>query len=747
MAYDGGGQLIRKTDARGNATQYGYDGQGNLTRITDAMGGITALVYDGIGRLQSLTDPNGHTAGAGYDPNSRLTQIVDPLGNTTRFAYDPVGNLIEILDAKLNRTRYAYDEVNNLTAVTDALGNVTRYTYDANNNRTALTNANGRTTAYTFDALNRLTRITDPLGNSTIYSYDPVGNVATVNDANGITNAFTYDFNNRLTRIAYGDGQSVVYTYDANGNRASMVDARGMTIYSYDVLDRLVQAVHPTGSVGYGYDAVGNRTSLTYPDAGVVSYAYDVLDRLSRVTDREAKVTAYSYDAASNLIRADYPNGTMVTHQYDVANRLTKIEHKRGKQLLTSVAYMLDQLGNRLTKTKDGKAIISYGYDALSQLLSAVSPSKVRTDYTYDAVGNRLTTTSSRQVTQFTYDAADRLLQAGKRAFTYDANGNRTSIKDAVVTTYTYDAANRLMGVVKGDSQSSAYEYDGDGNKVTQTLNGAVFHFTNDVATALPAMLAEQGPSANINYVYGLSLISQSGSGFKDFYHADGLGSAVLLTDASGGQAAVYDYDAWGAPAGGGNASTVANRFRFTGEEADDLTGFYYLRARWYDPSVGRFVNKDPFRGLIRQPLSLNKYAYVRNNPIRFIDPSGLSPQETGASAPPLLTLSPQLLPLLGLGPLDTTTAGSTPLMLPPHPVSPQVTEVKNAAVQGLTRGVRVAKWVLTPLKQLVEWPVIKIARVTGLLPEVPNIPEIQLLSEVIPFGELIFSAPVAISE
>lgn len=625
FVYDGFGQLIRRTDARGNTTQYAYDSQGNLTGIIDALGVTTTIAYDSIGRLLSLTDPNGHIASAGYDASSRLTQIFDPLGNTTGFSYDPVGNLVQIVDAKGNRMAYGYDAVNNLTTVTDALGRVTLYTYDANNNRIGLTNANGHTTAYTFNPLNRLTRITDPLGNATTYTYDLVGNITAVTDANETTNTFTYDANNRLIGIVYGDGSWVAYTYNRNGSRISMVDSRGTTTYSYDPLDRLVQAVHPTGIVGYGYDQVGNRTSLTYADGRAVSYFNDAVNRLAQVVDREGKLTRYAYDAASNLLNVSYPNGTAVAYRYDAANRLVMVENTRGAQRLSSFAYTLDALGNRIEMTKDGRLVTSYAYDTLSQLVGVARPSGVRTDYAYDPVGNRLAAVGPGQVVQFSYDAADRLLQAGRKLFTYDANGNRIGMNDGVVTQYAYDAANRLIRVSRGDLVST-YEYDGDGNKVGQTLGSERRRFTNDVATALPVILAESGPAGDRAYAYGLSLITQTASDFQHFYHYDGLGSVVNLTDPAGDPTAVYAYDAWGAPEGPGHAATDQNRFRFTGEEREPQTGLYYLRARWYDPSVGRFLNKDPFWGFAYYPQSLNGFMYAFGNPLKWVDPGGRGP-------------------------------------------------------------------------------------------------------------------------
>lgn len=479
-------------------------------------------------------------------------------------------------------------------------------------------------TSYGFDSLSRLTTIIDPLGNTTNYKYDPVGNVVTATDANGKTNTFSYDANNRLKGIAYGDGTSVTYAYDANGNRISMLDHRGSTTYTYDTLDRLVQVTEPDSEIiRYGYDSVGNRTSLTYPDGGTVTYTYDALNRMAHVVDRDGKVTQYSYDAVGNVLEIDYPNGAAIQYGYDDANRLVNVVNTRGDKTLSSYAYVLDKLGNRIGVVRDGKFRTFYSYDALSRLTSVTDPSGIRTKYTYDPVGNLLSIAGVGQPTQFTYDAADRLLKAGKSTFTYDANGNRISMNNGVITRYAYDAANRLIQASRGGLVST-YVYDGDGNKVEQTLGDKSFKFVNDVATVLPVILFEYGPAFDINYVYGLNLISQASSTFQHFYQYDGLGSVVNLTNFSGGPAASYAYDPWGAPQKGGNASTVRNRFRFTGEELDDFTGLYYLRARWYDPSVGRFISKDPFGGLILRPQTLNNYTYVANNPINLVDPLGL---------------------------------------------------------------------------------------------------------------------------
>jgi RHS repeat-associated protein len=635
FAYDGFGQMISKTDARGNVTNFAYDPSGNLTKITNALGNATTLSYDGIGRLTALTDPNDHTASATYDALSRLVKVFDPLGHVTQFAYDKVGNFMKITDAKGNTTSYAYDATNNLTAVTDALLHVTQYAYDPNNNRVKFTNAKGNATSYAFDALNRLGSVTDPLGLATTYQYDFVGNVIQTTDAKGQTNKFSYDALNRLIGIAYADGKTVTYAYDANGNRTSMVDAHGTTIYGYDVLDRLISVAHPGGEVvGYAYDALGNRIQLTYPDGKVASYGYDAANRLSRAIDWLARSTSYSYDPTGNLIRTAYPNGASIAFSYDAANRLTKVGNAAAAGApMVMLGYTLDPVGNRTGLNINGVPI-TFGYDALNELTSA-KLGLLKATWTYDAVGNRLTEVSPTSTTKYTYDAADRLLQAGTRRFTYDANGNETSATTSLASTpviYQYDAANRLIAA--SGFKPSAFSYDGDGSRVTQSVNAGTYSYVNDVA-ALPVVLQESGPDGPITYEYGLGLIEAFSPDFNFFYHYDGLGSVIALTNAIGKPQAAYAYDPWG------NALLdipdnvgTKNKFRFTGEALDPGTGLYFLRARYYDPGVGRLLSRDPVSGAARNPFMKNLYHYALNNPVRFRDPSGLTPTALDFSLP-----------------------------------------------------------------------------------------------------------------
>lgn len=626
LTYDSFGELNGRTDALGNTTSFTYGGAGDLTGIKDAIGNATALAYDADGRLTSVTDPNLHSATFAYDSLGRLTNVSDAPGDKTTFAYDGVGNLLSVKDANGHTTGYAYDAVNNFLTVTDALGHVTKYSYDADNNRIGFTNAKGNATTYQYDSVNRLISTVDPLSFATTYGYDSADNVLTVTDAKGQTNHFAYDALNRLLSIAYADGKNVAYSYDADGSRTSLVDWTGTTSYQYDALDRLASVIFPgSKTVAYSYDANGRRVSLTYPDSKVVRYGYDSDERLSTVTDWLSHVTQYAYDPAGNLVSTQYPNKAGINFAYDAANRLTSVVNNTVGLPPLPFKYTLDAVGNRTMVTEAG-ITTNYGYDALNELTSA-QLSLLKTTWTYDPVGNRLSQASPLGMTNYSYDASDRLLKAGTRTFTYDADGNETSVTDSITRgkhTYTWNAANRLVSVDGGLTDS--FVYDGDGNRVSQLAGGSTQSYVNDVAVALPVVLQDTYTSGSpSSYVYGLNLIEAAQGRDNDFYQYDGLGSVIQLTNTAGFPELSYFYDAWG------NSILPApstNSIRFAGQALDPTINLYYLRARYYDPSVGRFVSRDPIQGNVRSPQSLNRYEYVLSNPLRFIDPSGLTTQD-----------------------------------------------------------------------------------------------------------------------
>jgi len=171
---------------------------------------------------------------------------------------------------------------------------------------------------------------------------------------------------------------------------------------------------------------------------------------------------------------------------------------------------------------------------------------------------------------------------------------------------------NRLTQAVIGGN-TSTYAYAGDGLRLGRTAGGTTASYTWDVGSALPVILQETAGEQTTYYVYGLDLIASVQGATATYYLTDGLGSTRQLTDGAGAVTGAYTYDAFGPVRTHTGAST---EWTFTGEQ-NDPNGLEYLRARYYDPAIGRFLGRDPIG-------SLNRYAYVLNNPLRWVDPWGL---------------------------------------------------------------------------------------------------------------------------
>jgi RHS repeat-associated protein len=267
------------------------------------------------------------------------------------------------------------------------------------------------------------------------------------------------------------------------------------------------------------------------------------------------------------------------------------------------------------------QATTTYSYDKLYRLIGASGPAAT-TGYTYDPVGNR----SSKLLggtTNYTYDRADRIITAGSSTYSVNPNGNVTQ---RGLDALAYDQANRLTcyqataGSCSPATATATYRYDGDGKRTSKTVGTTTTNYTYDIGLGLPVILSD----ATRKYVWGaggLAYTTDLSGSLQGVYHTDGLGSVRAITDGSGDVVQTYQADEFGIPALSQGTSTQP--FGFTGEPQDPEDGLSCLRARMYDPSTGRFSQRDIAAGATQNPQSLNRYVYVQNNPIRFRDPSG----------------------------------------------------------------------------------------------------------------------------
>jgi RHS repeat-associated protein len=205
--------------------------------------------------------------------------------------------------------------------------------------------------------------------------------------------------------------------------------------------------------------------------------------------------------------------------------------------------------------------------------------------------------------------------QEGSIAYVVDASGN---VVQRGKETYEYDQANRLVN--SRMPQPTLYVYDGDGKRVSTNAGpGPIQTHVYDVNSSLPMLLYD----GRRQYVYGVGLAyAVDGNGQLEIYHTDGLGSVRAVSYANGNVVQNYLTDAFGVVVK--TEGSHNQPFQYAGEERDKETELYYLRARYYDPRTGRFMQRDPFAGIVADPGSLHHYVYVENSPTSKVDPSGL---------------------------------------------------------------------------------------------------------------------------
>ena len=435
--------------------------------------------------------------------------------------------------------------------------------------------------------------------------------------------------------------------FNSLGQMDSVIDDRGETVYRYDERDRLISRKDPTGvyldsgaTIEYDYDDAGNRTLVRTP-GGETVYDYDERNRLERVNDSLQGVTSYFYDDASNLKRTVFGNGVVESRSYDKLNRLEFLENKLGDTVISSYDYSLDLVGNRRAVLENTGRLVEYDYDALYRLTEEKISNDPQGDnrtigYRYDDVGNReIKDDSVEGVTSYVYDDNDLLrtetlvkdnVTVYSRVYDYDDNGNTVSrVENGTDETvvYGWDFENRLVEVVTPGGDEVSYEYDSDGVRVSATVSGEKTEFLVDKNRAYAQVLEEYvDGEATVRYVHGLDLISQEGEGQQSVYLVDGLGSTRVLTDEIGAVINTYSYDAFGNLIN--STGGTENKYLFAGEQFDEDLQQYYLRARFYDPSLGRFTRRDTYEGDKFEPLTLHKYLYTGGNPVNAIDPTGL---------------------------------------------------------------------------------------------------------------------------
>jgi RHS repeat-associated protein len=658
------GNPIKAVDRSGRALHFFYDARNRLIRSVDPLGNEVNLIRDGLGRVIEEIGANDQRTVRRYDADSRITREEDPDFGTlapiaSEVSYDPAGNVIGIKNGRLLAgqisansagfsTSFVYDELGRRTQTRDAQNNLTDISYDLLSNVTSVRDALLHTTSQLFDRGGRLIQRTDPLTRQANFAYDNLGNLISATDRKNQRTLFDYDLASLQLRATYADGRVEVLGFDGFGSQILARSPDVTYASEYDAAGRLLERVDSRfgrKANRFTYDESGRVLSYTGIDGAITQLRYDAGGRLEAIRTPSAGVEVErQYDRSGRLIGQVWTGGVSSTYEYSAGGRAKKIEHRApNASLLSSIEYTsYDPNGNVVSLRRQGTQNESYLFDSLDRMTSATYFDASVQTFAYDAVGNRTFWNNRNTQRWFCHDAANRLIQQSASStpgcpspvvtYTYDNNGNRISRtpSSGASHTYTWDASNRLVQFRNnGTSTNWFFRYDALGQRI----------FRQEEAESPRNMTWIFGNRAEEYNANDNSFFSRAtyGPGVDELVllqrqndtmlpQRDALGSAVGYATTAGAQVSRYTYDVFGTTTPDTTLSLPhASVFRFTGRERD-TNGLYFLRNRYYDTEVGRFVSEDPsgFGG------GINLYAYAANNPARFTDPLGLSPLPTG---------------------------------------------------------------------------------------------------------------------
>jgi len=637
---NGRGQIEDLRGPEGSRLTRTYDpATGETLSATSDPGGLaiaTAFEYDAVGNVVRVTDARGNASRFEYDANRNVirTETPAPFAHETRLGFNPDGDLDRIeretgeAQSPWQTTAMAFDPLAGTKRITDAEGGVISFWNNEDGALGKIIDAGGGVKQARYDARGLPFQLLGPNGNAMEeHASTPNGTKSSVRDANTNRTDFLDDALGRPVRETFADGSYQEYTYGANSLVARKQTRSGQQVtFSYDTQDRLVREVLPgPTAVDYHYDLLGRLTNVTW-GAGTLRFAYDAVDRMTSATYPEGRTVRYQYDRIGNLTRLEYPDGYSVAYAYDSMNRLTQMRGP-GDALLAEFVY--DALSRR-TRTTCGNGVVEeYGHDRLSRVRRIdyhFTDKSARFTYDYDTAGNlaRFTTDDaafayspgSAGQTIYGVNALNQCVSVNGVARAHDANGNLTS---HAANTYAYDVKNRLVAATTPAHQI-VYEYDPLGRRTRKTVDGTATSFLYSGLN----LLAEYDASGTLvrRYLYEPGFdapVMLHTATNQYYYHQDRLRSVVALSDAAGHAVETYAYSPYGEP---GRTSALGNPLLFTGREFDADTGLYYYRNRFYAPDLGRFVSVDPIG---YSGDGLNLYTYVSNNPQRGTDALGLS--------------------------------------------------------------------------------------------------------------------------
>jgi len=618
--YDYHGNLVTETDSEGTLQEkHSYRADGKLAQSRFADGNELEYSYGINGLQQEIRTARSQRA-------DRAAQV---------YTYDARGRITGIQDGNQNQTGYHMDPWGRVHQIETAEGGKENFTYDYTGHITSTTDANGGVITYRYNSQGKVCEIIDQEGNSETFRYDREGRRILHEDRIGNQVRTTYNVDGRpvLERACDYMGENEVsrsWEYDGIGNIKKAVAGGICYTYEYRPDGKLIKKSSSGRTlISCTYHADKSLKSLTDVSGKTVHYGYDSLGRLERICDDNGdEIVRYGHTAGGKLKEIRHGNGMHTIYEYDTDDNIIRLTLKNEEGIVFSdFRYEYDWNGNRVLKSGSSilpgeenikEQVIRYQYDSMDRLIEEKYDGKP-VKYIYDRCGNRLVKVDSDGKEEYNYNRKNQLISHKKGTesveYRYDLQGNILEEVDGRgKTEYYYNAFNQQTFVLMKDGGAQENWYDAEFLRAEVAENGCRSRFLYYNGELLAE--SELNDTVRNRYILGYGVAASWQKEGYHSYHLDEQNSTAYITDSGRRIENSYQYDAFGVIRE--KNENVYNRILYTGQQYDQVTGQHYLRARYYNPVLGRFLQEDVYRG-----DGLNLYVYCENNSVIYYDPSG----------------------------------------------------------------------------------------------------------------------------
>jgi RHS repeat-associated protein len=576
--------------------------------------------YNAEGKVREVTDPAGLRVVFDYDERQRLSAVHRGVYGRFSFLYDADDNLAGIRYPDNSRARFDHDSSGRVVRAVDRNGHSREFEYSPFGPPSRIIGPKGETTSFEFDQQGNLNAVVAPLGERQTYEDDPSRQGIVIRRDGRPTLEFSFDPGTGTQEFRYPDGTLARFEY-SDGRLATAANNDSTVRLTYDANGR-VRAEETDGRVvRYERNTLGAITAMVTPEGERIVFERDSEGRLRRIREKSGEAYTLDYELSGALASIRYPNGIVATRACNPLGYPESLIVKSPAAAvpLLDVAWEYDACDRLSSETLIGERWQEFRYDREGRLeqagLSGVPWAEEV--YVLDPNGNRL----SDRGLPCSFNLSDQLVQKGADEFLYNAQGNMIEgLAPAGRIQCKYNGRGQLVEAITS-RQVTRYAYDPFGRRIRKEEPGRVTRYTWAGQWLLSEVVEENGRSSRRDYLVVPELgvpLAQRVDGWNYYVHHGRRFEPLLMTDRSGRVVWRARYDAFG-------AATIENPevplpLRLPGQYFDAETGLHYNLARYYDPGLGRYLQRDP---LGSDAGSWNEYIYCGGDPLNRYDPTG----------------------------------------------------------------------------------------------------------------------------